>query len=879
MLQLKQARFYRGPNVFFSSSGLIEVLEGDERGLDPAGWRPGEVELSNLLDRLFQVFPVAGESTALTAPRGITQAPFPLVVLLLSLSESLLRDFCCRPAMGRLLSASGSRWRLFLPCDEAAIGHSALALAVETGNALPALLTGAGADLLAALGARYREARATMRRHGLNQSNMALARGALVRGIPHYRLAVPGQFLQLGQGCKRKRVMETATEDTSSIGQMISRDKLLTAFLLQGQGLPTSQPQAVTSLAEVREVAQRLGYPLVVKPRSSGKGKGVTVNIGDQAELLTAYKSAAGYASGIIVERYLAGDDHRLLVVGGRFVAAAKRFPAEVVGDGEHSVRQLVDQLNRDPRRGMPFERVLERVEIDSEAERLIAAVGLGLDAVPTAGQRVRLRDAGNLSRGGTSIDVTDLIHPDNRDLAERVARLVGLDVTGIDFLTPDIRRSWRSLPCGILEVNATPGLRPHLAANPGRDVVAPIIDHLFLPGTDGRVPTAGITGSLGKTTTCRMVATILAEKYQQVALATTTGAWVGRDRIRGGDVAGGGMASILLQDPRVGAGVFELARGGLVKLGMALDAVDVGAVLNIHDNHLGLDGVKSRIDLARVKRVVVENARHMAVLNADEPLCLAMREHIKAPRVCLVSSRPDNPVLLEHLAGGGIAAYLTGVGTSTRLCLHQEKAEIGSLPAGEIPAAWGGSYQPAMVNALFAAAIAYGMGCEFQLIRQALLQFQSNLETNPGRMNLYRGLPYSLLLTEADGAVPMGALANFVAGFAVSGERRLMLCAAGNRPDAFIMASARAVAGGFSLYVCTDYYQLRGRAPGEVARLLAQGLEGAGVPRGRILVVSPLEEAMRVAVEGAGPGDLVVFNTNGRQAELTLRQLRELSS
>ena len=847
----------------FPASGLLLVVDHDGNEAELLAWRPAASDLAPVLCLLREAFPVVSESIELSSPDYICESKVPIAALLLATSEIIMRDFCTQPRLGRLLVSDQRQMRVFLPCDEAAIGTVAWTLSMEVAKVIPSFSGLNQRQLLAHLKAHYRDARQTAYHFGLNQSTLALARSALQRGIPHYRINMPGQLLQLGQGRYRKRVMETATDDTSSVGIMISRDKFKTASLLRAQGMPTPHTQLVSTIEEALRATKQLGFPVVVKPKASGKGKGVTVNITNEAELMTAIRDAAVYKSGIIVERYIKGDDHRLLVVAGRFIAAAKRLPAEITGDGQHTVSQLVAELNCDPRRGVaPFERLLEKVDIDQEAMKYLADAGLTPDSIPAAGLNIRLRGVANLSRGGTAIDVTEHIHPDNRLLAERAARLVGLNVTGIDFLTPDISQSWRDIPCAILEVNATPGLRPHMVSNPQRDVVGPIVEHLFPACSDGRVPTAGITGSVGKTTTCRMVASILSASGKCVALSTTQGAWVGEDTIGLGDAAGGGMASILLLDPRVEAGVFELSRGGLIKKGMTLDALDVGAVLNVYDNHIGLDGARSREDLARVKRLVVESARRMAVLNADDPLCLAMREFVTAPKLCLVSTASENPAVQAHQEAGGVVAYLDESGANCELRLYEGRHCIGSMPGAEIPATWGGRYRPSMINALFAMAIAHGTGVTFDTIRAALGSFQSTHATNPGRMNFVEDLSYQLCITWADGPVAMRELAHFINGLKVLGKKRLMFCSVGNRPDSFIVDMAMVVAGAFTDYICSDWENLRGRPAGEAAGLLARGLREVGVADTQINLAASHDEALDLALARSSAGDLLVMVT-----------------
>ena len=850
---------FAGANVWSAASGLLVIMEYGQEDAAFLQWKPSPDGAARALNFVQETFAVAADSAGNWLPRTLCDARVPAVELLLLAAEILVRDFCVRPAMGRLVNVQGNHIRVFFPCEEPSVGLPAWILSMEACAAQ--VCSGDTADLRDSIRQRYWTFRHSARQHGLNQTNIALARAAWRRDIPHYRVAPPGQTLQLGQGCLRQRVRETATDRTSGLARALSGDKFATSAFLASQGIPTSQPHVVGSAEQAVRVQQHLKVPVVVKPRAAGKGMGVSVNLSREEDLITAFEHAARLNTGVIVERFVQGDDYRLLVVGGRFVAAAKRVPAHVIGDGRASVRQLIEKLNLDPRRGLPFERLLEWVEADAEAVSVLAEAGLTLEAVPALDRSVPLRRAANLSRGGTSVDATDLIHPDNRALAERAAQLIGLDVTGIDFLTPDPTISWRNISCAILEVNSSPGLRPHLSANPQRDVLGPIIDSLYPEGSASRVPTAGITGSIGKTTTCRMVAAILGHGGARVGLSTTQGVYVDGDPLWSGDFAGGAGACQLLLNPRVQAGVFELARGGLLKKGLVIDGCDVGAVLNVHDNHIGLNGVASREDLARVKRLVVENARKMAVLNADEPMCLAMREHIAAS-ICLVTERPDNPAVQEHRLAGGAAAVLEGPAGAPMLKLYAGDRIVGEMPAADIPASWGGAFRPAMVNALYAAAIAHGLGIGFAAIAAALAKFQSTAQSNPGRMNFYENRPFRVLVTWADGRHSIADLARFVQSREVHGTKRLLLCAMGNRPDNFLLETGAAAAAAFGQYICCDWVDLRGRPPRATAALLAQGLTGAGVPHQSVAVAADYDDGLRMAFDSALPGDLLVVTS-----------------
>lgn len=862
-MKLIAHRYLHGVSAYHPLSGLALNMQAESGEQGFWSWRPLAAEAETVMASLRRIFPAAGVCADLRDADRICRATVPAVELLLRSAASVLADFCVRPAAGHLIASNNDQFMMFMPCEDPDISIAVWKLIAR----LPTLFCGPSisqptADVLETLSDEYWSFRHTARQLGMNQTNIALARAAWKRGIPYWRLPIPGQHLQLGQGRQRQRIIETVTERTSALARSLSSDKFATASLLSACGVPTPGSQLVATAQEAVRVAQKLGYPVVVKPRASGKGKGVSVNLGQDADVIAAFEAALKFGPGVIVERFIAGEDHRILVVAGRFLAAAQRRPAAIIGDGVHTVREHVAALNRDPRRGLPFERLMEWVEMDAEAHQRLAEQGLPESAIPEAGRQVLLRGTANLSRGGTSIDLTERTHADNRALMERVARLVGLDVTGIDFLTPDVSRSWREVRCAVLEVNASPGLRPHLAANPERDVVGPIIDHLFPGNSDGRVPTAGITGSVGKTTTCRMVASVLAEAGLTVALSTTQGAYIGAEQVRSGDSSGGRVARNLLLDPRVEAGVFELARGALLTRGMALDDCDVGVVLNVYDNHVGTDGIRNRDDLARIKRLVVAHARKLAILNADDPLCLAMRSVVSAPRLCLASTAADNAAVLAHRAAGGFVAYLEGQGQDRQLVLQEGSAVIGSLSIAEIPATLDGRFNPAICNALFASATAVGMGVDFRTVRAALRKFQSTHDSNPGRMNFFEGLPFQLLINKGGGPQAVRETARYVQQLGVSGRKILLLTTMGNRPDSFIGQSATMAARCFSHYICADAEDLRGRPVGAVAQLLAQFLHDAGTDRACIEVIANHDDAIRAALTGANPGDLIVILT-----------------
>jgi len=471
--------------------------------------------------------------------------------------------------------------------------------------------------------------------------------------------------------------------------------------------------------------------------------------------------------------------------------------------------------------------------------------------------------------------------HPENRILAERAARVIGLGNADVVIRTPDIAASWRETPGVILQVKAPPGaLAPPTSLV--RESPPATLERLFPGGCNGRIPTVGVTGSLGKSTTCHMVAAILDKAGWVVGRSTTQGAWIGEEKILTGDYAGGGAATSLLLDPTVEAGVFELARGGLARYGMVIDAVDVGAMLNVHDNHLGLDGINTREELAEVKGLVVRHARRLAILNADDPLCLQMRERVTAPRVCLISAAAGNQALCEHQAAGGAAGLLVRSDGDDRLSeirLFEGEKLIGAMTADEIPASLGGRFEPPLISALYAAAIAQGLGVDFEVTRAALSGFESTQETNPFRMNLFEGFACPLWLTWADGPAPFAALGRFVANTSAEGSKILMFSMMGDRTDAFMEETMAALAAvdAFDQYVVSDWDLLRGREPGEACERLIAWLTSGGVASDRITRAGSYDEACDLTLARGRPGDLVVIITPRIGGERLVRKLEAL--
>jgi cyanophycin synthetase len=698
-------------------------------------------------------------------------------------------------------------------------------------------------------------------RRNLGPSTAALVQAADDRDIPWLRLNRYG-LVQFGHGRYAKRIQATVTSETRNIAVEIASDKEETNNILSDLGLPVPKQRMVYSEEEAATAAQRIGFPVVVKPLNANHGRGVSIDLKNGEMVRAAFHQAQTHSRTVLVESFITGLDHRLLVVNGELVAAAKRVPGHVVGDGVQTIESLVEEVNRDPRRGIGHEKVLTRLEFDHQAERLLAQRGFGHQSVPPKGEVVYLRSTGNLSTGGTAIDVTDIIHPDNRAMAVRATRAIGLDVAGVDFLTEDISRSYREIGGAICEVNAAPGFRMHVAPSEGtpRDVAGPVIDMLFPPGTPCRVPIAAITGTNGKTTTVRMVAHIFKLAGHHVGLATTDGVYIDGHLTVEGDMTGPSSSRMVLRDPAVDVAVLETARGGLLRRGLGFRRANVGAVLNVQADHLGLKGVETLEDLAAVKRIVVEVAKDTAVLNADDALCLKMASHTKADTLCYVTMNPKHPLVREHLRSGGRAVVLEEGINGQMITVYDRNTHIPLLWTHQIPATLDGRASHNVQNAMFAAAVTFSMKVSLEDIRHGLRTFDTTFFQAPGRMNIFSDLPFKVILDYGHNPSAVKALVEVVQRLEVEGRRICVLSAPGDRRDEDVREIARICAGTFDLYVCRRDDSLRGRKPEEIPRMLEAGLLAAGVAAEKIQVVPEEARAVDTALRAGRPGDLVLI-------------------
>jgi cyanophycin synthetase len=746
--------------------------------------------------------------------------------------------------------------------EEERVGEAAAELGVKLlHDLLPPELRPAGADAPPFDFAReLRELVDFGQRRQLGPSTGSLVRAAEERDIPWLRLN-DYSLVQLGHGKYQKRIQATVTSETRHISVEIASDKEETNRILGDLGLPVPRQRTARSAEQAIRAAERLGFPVVIKPLDANHGRGVTLGIENAEQARVAFEKAREHARTVIVENYLRGFDHRMLVVNGTLVAVAKRVPGHVVGDGVRTIAELVEIVNRDPRRGIGHEKVLTRLEIDDQAERLMAAAGVTVMHVVPGGEVFYLRSTGNLSTGGTAIDLTDQVHSDNAEMAVRAAKAIGLDVVGIDFITPDITESYRDVGGGICEVNAAPGFRMHVAPTEGkpRDVAGPVMDMLFPKGSASRIPIAAITGTNGKTTTCRMLAHIHKMAGATVGLATTDGVYVDGVRTVAGDMTGPQSAQMVLRDPSVDMAVLETARGGLLRAGMGYRSCDIGAVLNVTADHLGMKGVDTLEQLALVKRIVVEVARDCVVLNADDLQCLKMADHTRATRIAYTTMNPRHELVREHIRAGGLAVVLEDGINGQMITLYDHGTHLPLLWTHLIPATLEGKALHNVENAMFAGVMAYAMGVKPENIRQGLRTFDATYFQAPGRTNVFDGHPFKVILDYGHNPAAVRAMTDLVGKLEVSGRRIAVLAAPGDRRDEDIREIARIAATTFDRVILRRDDDLRGRGPDEVPRILEEALVATGFDRAHITVIPDEQAAIDAGLHMARRGDLLL--------------------
>ena len=658
----------------------------------------------------------------------------------------------------------------------------------------------------------------------LGPSTGSIVDAAVARGIPYRRLT-RGSLVQFGWGSKQRRIQAAEVDSTSAVAESIGQDKDLTKRLLHAAGVPVPLGKPVESVDEAWEVALKVGLPVVVKPQDGNQGKGVTVNITDRAQLEEAYKNAAEYGT-VMVERFLPGHDFRLLVVGDQLVAAARREPPQVLGDGQHTVRELVNQVNLDPRRGEGHATSLTKIRLDDIAVARLAMQDLTPASVPAKGQRDVLRNTANHSPGGTATDVTDDVHPEVAARAVAAAQMVGLHICGVDMVAETVLRPLEEQGGGFVEVNAAPGLRMHLAPSYGkpRNVGQAMVDKLYAHGDDGRIPVVAVTGTNGKTTTARLIAHLFTAQGLRVGMTNTDGVYVNGRQIDSGDCSGPKSARNVLLHPEVDAAVFETARGGILREGLGFDRCQVAVVTNIGaGDHLGLNYITTVEDLAVLKRVIVQNVATTGygVLNAADPIVAAMAPACPGKIIFFASDR-HHPVMATHRAQGHRTVYVDGDSI-----VASEGSWRETIHLRDVPITRNGKIGFQVENVMAAVAAAWGVGMPWQTIRRGLSGFVNDSDNAPGRFNImdYRGA--TVIADYGHNPDAMRALVGAVDALPAK-RRSVVISGAGDRRDEDIRDQTVILGAAFDDVILYQDAAQRGRADGEVMALLREGLAGA---------------------------------------------------
>jgi cyanophycin synthetase len=717
-------------------------------------------------------------------------------------------------------------------------------------------------------------------RTAFGPSTQAIVDEAVSRDIPWIRLN-QHSLVQLGQGVHAKRIRATMTSATSAIAVDVASDKDLTTRLLGAAGLPVPKQESVRTADQAVTVARRIGFPVVVKPLDGNHGRGVCLDLRDDDAVRDAFVVAQDQSrrGTVIVESFVTGKDYRCLIIDGRLAAVAERVPAHVVGDGASTVQQLVDLTNADPRRGVGHEKVLTRIKVDKAANDLLEAQGHTLDSVPDAGEQVKLTLTGNMSTGGISIDRTFEAHPENVEIAEEAARMIGLDIAGIDFICPDITEPVRETGGAICEVNAAPGFRMHTHPTIGdpQFISKPVVDMLFPPGAPSRIPIVAVTGTNGKTTTSRMISHIFKGLGRKVGMTSTDGVVIDERLLIRADASGPRSARMVLQNPRVDFAVFEVARGGILREGLGYERNDVAVVLNVQPDHLGLRGIDTVEQLADVKAVVVEAVPRdgHAVLNADDPLVRAMRRRCSGQVVWFSMAEPgseERDMIDAHCRRGGKALVLNPSERGEMIVVKHGSREMQLAWTHLLPATFGGRARMNVQNALAAAAAAFAAGAPLHDIRQGLRTFSTSYYLSPGRLNEVDVNGVSVLVDYCHNAPGMRALGDFVdrVGETLTSTHELgkpsrisVIATAGDRRDEDMRELGEVAAQHFDVVIVREDEHLRRRGAGETAGLVEDGVRtamAAGARCKQVELILDEIEAVRHAMTRANPGDLVVL-------------------
>jgi cyanophycin synthetase len=732
--------------------------------------------------------------------------------------------------------------------EESESGVYAARAAVKVAEAL---VKGADYDLAPGI----KEIQRLWERQKLGPSTGSIVLEALRRDIPCMRLD-DGSHVQLGYGKKQKQIQATITSNTSQIAVDIAGNKDDTKRILTEAGIPVPQGVMISKVDNLREAIDEVGFPIVVKPLDGNHGNGATIDISSYEEAEMAFHRAKQFSKKIIIERFITGSDFRILVVNNKFIAAALRTPASVVGDGQHTITELVEMVNQDPRRGNGHCNVLTKIQVNEVCLELLRKSGLTPDSVIPEGKIVFMQPTANLSTGGTATDVTDGVHPANISMFERIARTIGLDICGIDVMASDLETPIKQNGGVILEVNAAPGFRMHVepTMGKGRNVARPVVDMLFPFNDNGRIPIVAVTGTNGKTTTTRLIAHIAQQAGHFTGFTTTDGIYINQELVMTGDCSGPKSAKFVLKDKCVDFAVLETARGGMLRSGLAFDKCNTAVVTNVAEDHLGQGGIDTIEKLARVKSIVPESVckSGYAILNADDELVYAMKETIDC-NIALFSMYPDNIRIDRHCEAGGLAAIFD----NGYILIRQGNQLMPVEEVANIPITFGGKAEFNISNAMAASLAAYTNGIKLNTIRLALKTFIPSVETTPGRLNIFEFPDFKVVLDYAHNPHGIRALGKFIKKFEEM-PKIGVITGVGDRRDEDIIAVGEEAARIFDEVIIRLDEDLRGRSEEDLVALLSKGVHNIN-PNIPIAFARTECEGTEYAIERAQPGSLIV--------------------
>jgi len=706
------------------------------------------------------------------------------------------------------------------------------------------------------LEADIQEMRVIREAERLGPSTGSIVEEAASRGIPWIRLN-KYSLCQLGYGANQKKIQATVTSQTSSIGVELACDKEDTKFLLEQAEVLVPKGEIIRTESGLKEAVSYVGYPLVTKPVDGNHGRGITVDINSWEEALEGFQAAKVVSNSVIVEKFITGEDYRLLVINHRLVAAAKRTPAHVVGDGKSTLQELIDKVNSDPRRGYGHENVLTQITVNDLTKSIIASYGYKLDTIAKEGEQVILKDTANLSTGGTSEDVTDIVHPANVFMAERISKIIDLDICGIDVMTSDISQPLEDTGGAVLEVNAGPGFRMHLAPTQGlpRNVASDVVDMLFPPGASCKIPIVAVTGTNGKTTTTRLIAHMAKMKGFKVGYTTSDGIYIQNRMLMKGDCTGPSSAEFVLKDPTVNFAVLECARGGLLRAGLGFHKCDFGIVTNVASDHLGLKGIHTIEQLAKVKGVIPETVHKdgYAILNADDELVYAMRKTVDC-NVALFSIDENNPHIKSMAKVGGISAiYENGFIT---ICRGEWKMRV--IKAINVPLTFGGKAIFMIKNVLPAVLTGYLNGFSIEDIKVSLETFIPSPGQTPGRLNMFTFENFQVLLDYAHNPAGLRALQDLTDRLDATYKVGI-IAGVGDRREEDTQELGSIAAEMFDEIIIRQDKNLRGKTENEIIKMLDEGIKKAGLNKKTSIIPSE-KEAITYAIKNAKKGSLIVI-------------------